>query len=200
MKGNGNKVFSEYILTTYNSRCPIKTLAQKDKEKPWISIDIRMNMKIRQNACILYKQNKIQTGVYNRFRNHVTSLTRAAKKSYFQNLLNSVKSDAKKSWNIIHNLRRSKQINNKTKIKSISNDNEMITNSYDIASKFYSHFISNWKKILDSIDSNNLADPLSYLKRHQQIHFSSKKCILWIFKMLSCSSKINLDGIEFNMY
>ena len=156
----------DYILTTYNSCCPIKTktLTQKDKEKPWISNDLKINIKRRQNAFVLHKQNKISTNAYNRFRNLVTSQIRTAKKSYFHNLLNSVKSDTKKTWKIINNIIRSKQINNKTEIKSISHDNEIITNSYDIASKFNSHFISIGKKISDSIDSNNLADPLSYLK------------------------------------
>ena len=101
---------NDYILTTYNSCCPLKTktLTQKGKEKPWINNDLKINIKRRQNVFALYKQNKISTNVCNRFRNRVTSQIRAAKKSYFHNMLNSVKSDTKKTWKIINNLIRSK--------------------------------------------------------------------------------------------
>ena len=155
-----------YILTTYNSCCPIKTktLTRKDIEKPWINVEIKTNIKRRQNLLLLYKQNKTSVTVYNRFRNLVTNQIRSSKKLYFHNLLNSIKSDIKKTWKIINNFIRSKQINKKFEINSIVNDNEIITDKNDIASIFNTHFTSIGKKISDSIESNNLADPLSYLR------------------------------------
>ena len=61
-------------------------------------------------------------------------------------MLNSIKPDTKKTWDIINNFIRSNQMNNKFEINSIVNYNQIIAGKNDIASKFNTHFTSIEKK------------------------------------------------------
>ena len=72
---------------------------------------------------MLFKQNKTTSVTFNRFRNHVTNEVRTAKKEYYRNLVNDIKSDTKKTWAMINQLIRPNCNKNGHAIKSILFDN-----------------------------------------------------------------------------
>ena len=132
------------ILSEFNKTCPIKTktITQKDRKKPWITIDLKLLIKKRQNYFNLFRQRKMSKPVYNRFKNFVTKRLVLAKKFFYSNLLNNIKGDIKKTWNIINNILNPNKSNNKTSLKRVFFNNQYLETDFDIANAFNSHFSS----------------------------------------------------------
>ena len=90
---------------------------------------------------------------YNRFRNFVTSKIKLAKKNYYYNLLESIKTDIKKTWGVINKLLKPRNGQNKKQIASLKFGDNMHSDSQSISNILNEHFASVGRSI-----SNAFAD------------------------------------------
>ena len=144
-------IFSE----EYELSFPIRSrkITNKDKSKPWISGNLLNLVRRKQNLYYLLKQGRLTTESYNRFKNHVTSQIRIAKKNYFNGLLNSVKTNVKKTWYVINNLLTAGSSKGRSSIKNLIYNGEAVCNDKEIASVFNNHFSSVGEKISNSFSN-----------------------------------------------
>ena len=145
------------IITQYNLCCPIKTkiIKKKDRDKPWISNSLKNLIKKRQRYFYLLKQGKLTSVLFKSFKNFVTNQIRLKKKMYYKNLLINVKSDIKKTWNIINSVLKPDQTRKKLNIKSLLHNNILYESNEGISNTFNSYFASIGSQIASSFHSNN---------------------------------------------
>ena len=170
------KLLNEKILHHYNLHCPIKTkfISPKDIEKPWINIQLKNDMKKRQAYFRLFKRNLISTREYNSFRNFVTFSIRAAKKEYYKKLFADLKSDTKKTWNLINNILQSNRKRKVCDLKTVVFNNQTYSSDSEIAEAFNEHFSSVGNNIDASIPSDNLSSNPSFLNSSMSNSFFFK--------------------------
>ena len=161
---SAHDIFSNTINNYYNLCCPIrnKTISSKSLKKPWITKNILSNIKKRQNYHILFKQNKISSNEYHKFRNFVTNQIRNAKKDYFSTKFNQFKGNSKNTWKVINNILKPNRQNNKHSIKKIVMNKIEYSGDQIISDKFNEFFVNIGKNISESLpDEGNHID---YLK------------------------------------
>ena len=100
--------------------------------KPWISPVIVRDIKKRQNLYLLYKQNRIQVSVYNRFRNYITNKIRSAKKIYYEKKFNDCSGNLRRTWKLINDVIRPNYHGRRT-IEKIIRGDEQFEDQEDIA-------------------------------------------------------------------
>ena len=105
--------YSKFItkfVGLYNRSFPVRSKrvsrAKGIPRKPWITKAILKSIGRKDKLFRKYKSsptasNKLALSVY---RNKLTSLIRASKKTYFCNLLDMHKSDLKKTWGVLNDL------------------------------------------------------------------------------------------------
>ena len=93
------KKLDDIILSNFNICCPIKTkkITAKDKLKPWVSGPLKILIKKKQIYYQLYKRELINENYYKNFKNFVTYQLRIAKRYYYENLLQRVRNDIRKT-------------------------------------------------------------------------------------------------------
>ena len=151
------------IMHYYNVHCPVrhKTRSFKSKLKPWITPEIVRDIKKRQNYHLLLKMNKIQDGVYKRFRNYVTKKIRAAKKNYYENKFNDCKDDIRKTWKLINEVIKP-DFRPKNKIERIISDDVEYDDPSDIVNILNETFSSVGSRISQGfVDTANFENYLS---------------------------------------
>lgn len=144
------------INECYKVCCPIrvKTISPKDFRKPWITNEVKANVKRRQNYFILYRQNKISWDTYSRFRNYVTSQIRTSKLNYFSRKFTEFKSSTKATWKMINNILKPRNMGNKEAIKKVIIDNVTYETKIDISNAFNSFFVNIGKNISSKLNSD----------------------------------------------
>ena len=145
--------FDTILKNTFNTCCPIqsKTISYKSIKKPWITQEILVNIKKRQNYYKLYCENKISNYTYNRFRNFVTGQIRTSKERYFDNKFKDFQYNIKRTWKIINNILRPKSLHNKTTIINIICDGVIHSTDDDITECFNNFFVNVGPNIADNI-------------------------------------------------
>ena len=109
------EVWCNNFLNIYNKHAPFKTKRVRHVAKvPWITREIYDEINLRDH---LLKSGHNEE--YKKQRNKVTSLKRAAKKKYFQDLVTS-KKDCKSIWKAINQLTNKNTDTNSTLVKDIS--------------------------------------------------------------------------------
>ena len=75
----------EIVMCRYNECCPVKSkkMSYKDFLKPWITRDIKILIKKRQNLFLLFHNNKVSSQTYKRVRNYVSNKIRYEKNRYY---------------------------------------------------------------------------------------------------------------------
>ena len=125
----------EAFLRVIEKHAPLRRKRVKHPTLPqWLSPDIITAMKTRDK---LKKEKKFED--YKRQRNKVTNLVRAAKKAYFEKLINHNK-DTSSLW------RAKNEITHKSRNKSVSGEIKGSPNSVN------EHFMSISESILKSAD------------------------------------------------
>ena len=81
-----------------------KKLSLKDKEKPWITSELKNLIKQREDYYRLKRRGLISLETCNRFRNFVTKKLDIAKMNFYSEMLQAIRTDIKKTWNIINNI------------------------------------------------------------------------------------------------
>ena len=75
--------------------------------------------------------------------------------------INSAKSDPKKTWKLINEL-SSRKVHEPVNVKSIKQDDTEITNPYDIANAFNTHFTTIGDSLANELPHSDI-NPISYL-------------------------------------
>ena len=159
------ELLNEKILYYYNIHCPIKTkfISPKDIDKPWINLQLKNDMKKRQSYFRLFKQNLISKREYNSFRNFVTHNIRVAKKEYYKKIFADLKSNTKKTWNLINNILQSNRKRKDCDLKAVIFNNQTYNSDSEIAKAFNKHFSSVGNNIDASIQSDDRSSNTSIL-------------------------------------
>ena len=130
----------DLIYIIYFSCCPLKTKTKSSKKfnKPWIFVNISVNIKKRQAYYLLFKQGKLPETFYNNFRNLVTNQIRTSKKLYYGK---KCKNNSRKSWELINYVLNNKK-NVSRSIPTLSMDGENICDSSRMANVFNNYFVN----------------------------------------------------------
>ena len=160
------------ILTAYNKYCPIlkKRITKKDREKPWITSRIKRLIKNRQNYFYQYKSTFITFVQFKRYRNYVSREIVLSKKQYYRDLLNGVKNDMKKTWNVINGILRPNRNRKNCNIKTILSQGTVLDNNVAISNVFNQHFSTIGSIISDTFPPTN-HESVSNVNIHQSIFF-----------------------------
>jgi hypothetical protein len=134
----------------YTSCCPLKTktISHKDITKPWITNDIKSNIKRRNKYYSLFLQGKVPKLFYSQFRNQVTGIIRSSKRTYYENKFSEYKHDLKQTWKVINNILKPRNHELNRSIKKIVIDNNEYTQDVDIANTINDYFVKVGKKLL----------------------------------------------------
>ena len=99
----------------YNKYFPIKTkvLGKKAQYKPWVNQVLVNRIKIRDKLGKLSCKGRIDRAVYTRFRNILTQQIRESKANYFNNQFDRCKNNIRKTWKIISNTTKKRNLNKK---------------------------------------------------------------------------------------
>ena len=91
-------LFHENLLQMYNECCPIKTksISVKYQLKPWINPQVKALIERRENMFKIFKRSLITRTEFTFVRNELTSINMKSKKSYYQNLFNTLRNYIKK--------------------------------------------------------------------------------------------------------
>ena len=142
----------EIILCCFNQHCPIitKRITRKDREKPWITSNIKRLIYSRENAYISYKRGLISFVYYKQFRNYVSKQITMAKKQYLSDLLKSIKSNMKQTWSVLNGLLKPNRNRSQNYIKSLLLDGVIYEENNDISRLLNEHFSTIGSKISQS--------------------------------------------------
>ena len=145
------------ILTVYNKYFPIltKRITKKDREKPWITSRIKRLIKNRQNYFYPYKSSFITFVQFKRYRNYVASEIVLSIKQYYSDLLDGIKIDMKKTWNVINAILRPNRNRKNYIIKSILSQGTVFDNNIAMSNIFNQHFSTIESTISNSFPPTN---------------------------------------------
>ena len=153
-----NKSFTlleQKINSIIDKHMPLRKLTKKEiklKKKPWITNEIRAQMRKRdkKHRKFLKTKNREKRDElyinFKEFRNKVVALCRASKKSYFRNYFSENCDNSKKTWQGIKSIINIKPAS-KSELNSLLIDNEISTDPVSIANSFNNYFSSIARKL-----------------------------------------------------
>ena len=165
------KQLTSIVDESYCSCCPVKTktISPKDITTPWITADVKTEIKRRNHYFSLFLQGKMQKVTYTRFRNQVTALIRSSKRAYYENKFSEYKTDLKQTWKVINSILRPRNDQCKQPLKKIIIANSEYSENQDIANILNDYFVKVGKNIADSISTNE-NDHLKYLSNNNFVN------------------------------
>ena len=167
-------LFHDKLLTAYNDCCPIrsKLVSHKDQAKPWISTSIKRDLKRRVTKFRLFKQGLITRTEYASFRNEVTNRIRTAKRNYYSELFENIKTDAKRTWNIINSIIKPQ---NKSSVRKIclEVDGVSVSGDKDVADSFNDYFSNiGLSNASPQVSNNSYMTSLRHISQPNSFFFS----------------------------
>lgn len=136
--------FIDLFLVMVNKYFPMKKIPNgKNCHKTWMTAGLK-------RCCIhknyLYKQFLIKKTeeaekCYKIYRNKLTNLLKTSKQQHYRHQIEKEKTNAKQMWKILGEITR-KNINKSKLPKKIFQNEQEVTNNYDIANTFNSYFSS----------------------------------------------------------
>ena len=136
--------FHQKLMGLYDKNFPKRKIKLRyNNRKPWLSEGLRYS--IKQKNKLYYKSIKCKTAyneiMYTTYRNKLKHILLKAEKDHYASLLESYKSNMKKTWGIL------KEIINKNKVRKIQeqfklSDGSVTSNKLIISEKFNEFFIN----------------------------------------------------------
>ena len=136
--------FHQKLLGLYDKNFPKRKIKLRyNNRKPWLSEGLRYS--IKQKNKLYYKSIKCKTAyneiMYTTYRNELKHILLKAEKDHYASLLESYKSNMKKTWGIL------KETINKNKVRKIQeqfklSDGSVTSNKLIISEKFNEFFIN----------------------------------------------------------
>ena len=152
--GDAFDIFYAHIKSCYHQAFPLPLIKMKQKSTthaPWVTEGLRTATKVKNK---LYKRslrhptalNKIE---YAKYRNKLTQLLRKQHRNYYESLIQEIKNNLTKTWNIIKSV-----INNKRtmfKCSKFVNNNITMSDGLEIANHFNNYFANIGPNLAKSI-------------------------------------------------
>ena len=144
-------IFENAMLRVIDKHAPVRKTRIKKKESPWISNNVLILIRQRNEQ----KKKAKQSGAsqdwerYKHLRNKVTSCIRHDKKNYVSQTINKSNCQSADIWKSLKCLMPQKC--NSVKIPSIMKDDHNVTDKTEIANSFNNHFISIGRKIQERV-------------------------------------------------
>ena len=159
--------FMHDIHSLINKHCPKKKLnkkALKLRNKPWINIQIRRMMKVRDALFHQFKITNSPTvlAAYKQFRNRIVNEINASKKQYYHQYFDENKSNMKKLWKGIKDIISLKPGKGDTFSHLINEEGTKVTDPVTIANDFNEYFTTVAGEITKKIPKIPKS-PLAYL-------------------------------------
>ena len=151
-------VFHKAFVRLYDKHFPGRKVELKyNNRKPWLTSALKESIRRKNNLYYQYRKIKscYYEGQYKSYRNKLTKLLKCAEKKHYAELLESNKSNLKKTWSIL------KSIVNKKKTQKIItkfklSDNTVITDSYNISENFNDFFVNIGHGLAKRIPNTNI--------------------------------------------
>ena len=118
----------------------IKTKQRQLIRSPWMTRGLLISCYNKQKHYVNKNKNQNKLVFYKKYNNLFNKLKRIAKISYYHTKLNELKGNAKDTWKLLNLMTKGKQ--SSVKISSIILNNELITNTKNIADTLNNHFCS----------------------------------------------------------
>ena len=175
---NSQLAFSTFYKTftcLYNNCFNIitKNLDKKDIDKPWINDFLLKRMKIRDKLYKLSLKNHVPRKVYTDFRNSLNKQITVAKEKYYEKEFNNNEKNVKKTWSLINNVLKPKNVKPKISI-SDKNTGVEIKDS-DVPNHFIEYFTSIAEELTSQMPDNS-PNVTKYLKNRVQSSFFFAPC------------------------
>ena len=170
------ELFSTLFLSMAKQCIPIKLVTIRPNDKPWITSDLRREIKIRDRIHKKYKLCNSITNLNNfkRQRNKVNNMKKYARLSFYENadtLIDQLYTgDPKSYWRLIKRL--TKQVGTSSVIPPLidsSNNNMIVSDDKDKASLLNSYFCS-----ISTLNDNGIDVP--YFERRTNASFDT--CVI----------------------
>ena len=145
--------FHAILLQKFLTHFPkiTKNISRKDREKPWITGELKSLIKRREDYYRLKRRGLLSVETCNRFRNFVTKKLEIAKKEFYSKMLLDIKTEIKKTWNLINNIIYSGRDQRKTKLEKIVYNGETYRSDQGIANALNSHFSTVGRNISEAL-------------------------------------------------
>ena len=133
-------LFNEIITEIYNKCFPVKTkyVTTKRLQNAWLTRGILNSIKHKSNLFKIYKLGTIPHHVFKHYRNNLTQVIRSAKWSYYRQIFSNFRTNTKKIWQIINEIKGNSC--NKNNPKTLHYDNTEFSNPRDISEAFSKYF------------------------------------------------------------
>ena len=146
------------IMRYFDLHCPIvtKTISYKDFQKPWISNELKSDIRRRQNMFVLMRLGRVTSQSYKRFRNYVTGKIRQAKSEYFTNKFAMLRNNLRATWSVINSIVKGSKTNNSSHIKELNINGLTLKEPPLICDALNEYFAKIGKNINDSVPQVNV--------------------------------------------
>ena len=158
-------LFMNTILYNYQKCFPIETIKLRYKNRnPWITQELKNDIKIRDHLYIIQKKNPIPENIinYKQYKNKNLTKQRKAEREYYHEQFEIHQHDLKKSWKVIKNI-IGKEDNHTIKKQTVFLiNNQYTTDSQTIANAFNNYFINVGSSLAKNLNSDT--DPMLYVQ------------------------------------
>jgi len=196
-------LFNDKLLNQLDIHCPLKLTKNNRRntpKKPWITKGLLTSIKTKDKLYkrFLSKPNDNNKQVYTKYRCHLTSLLRIAKKSYYTNQIELHNNDMKKMWSTLNNLLgRNKQV--KLPDFFIDTSGNKISRAQDIANKFNDFFTSIGASLANKIPpptGDFQPQPMASLSNSLFLSPTTPDELMKLSAKLKSSHSSGIDGIS----
>ena len=99
-----NDIEHNLIINIFNKRAPLRTVRVTKPKAPWLTEDIKILKRSRDNALATYKSSKTNENwlIYKSLRNRTLSLVRRRKGAFVGNVVGD--GDAGRTWKMLGDL------------------------------------------------------------------------------------------------
>ena len=155
--------FLNRINELYNNCFPIKTkcITTKRLHNAWLTNGILNSIKYKSKLFKMYKLGNISHDRFKQYRNNLTQVIRSAKLNYYRQIFINFKTNTKKIWQTINQIKGNSYKKNTT--KSLQFNNVMLNDPSDISEAFSNYFSSIAPKLDSNLPQSN-TNPKDYIR------------------------------------
>ena len=134
--------------------------------KPWVTPALlcSINKKNKLYKKYLKNPNVENTQRYKQFRNILTTITREAKRLYFEKSFEEVKNNSKKTWNLLHELINKRKTQNDEPPTTLVDSEDNMYENEKVSEGFNEYFSTIGSKLEENIPAPNCS-PLEFLSK-----------------------------------
>lgn len=190
-----NKI-SATMQNIYENSTVNKKLRTKLRSNPWITPDLREKCKQRDELYRRWKNNRLNKSYdaeYKRFRNRVNKEIYMRKSTYYKEKFNHIRSDPRKTWNLINEIMGRKKLS----------VDEVITKNFPeekclstLANKCANNFSNQILRIVHNCNTATSNHNNSVLANSIFIEETNTNEVHEILKMLGENKSAGIDGIR----